>query len=814
MTSPLVLNRVSLCRSFAIVGLLSACAVANSQQESPTNAAHVWKASWITSPDASSRNECILRFRKQFTLQSAPSHYVVHVSADNQFLLMVNGQLVGTGPSHSDIQHWKYETYDLAPVLHAGSNQIAATVWNLGDDAPVRQITARTGFLIDGDTTAEEAVRSDKTWEVAIDKGISTLPTPEEVRRHYYVASPAELMDGHSLLWDWNKLEISNQEKALWKNASIVGGAFAKGMPFAFTDWQLIPDFLPQMERTEQDPGKLVRTSGIVSAGAFPGGTIEIPAHQKASLLIDAGHLTTAFQELTLSKGDHARIVLTYAEALYDADNKKGNRNQIDGKHILGIFDEVHPNGDPAQIYTPLDWRTWRFLQIDVETEDQPVELNGLHAWFTAYPFQEAGSFSSDDLTLVPIWDIGWRTARLCAHDTYMDTPYWERLQYTGDTRIQALISYVVGGDDRLARQAIEAFHNSTISEGITLSHYPASAFQSIPGFSLYWIGMVHDFWMYRNDPDFVRAQLPVVRSTLDWFRSKQNKNALMGKLPWWPFVDWANGFVMGVPPQTATGDSAILSLQFVEALRYAAEMEGAVGNKALAEQDTDEATRIANAVRRLCWDETLGLIADTPEKNHFSQHANAFAVWLDVIPAADQPEVMKRILSASDPSFTSKALPQKLSIASFYYRFYLARALAHAGLGDRYLETLGPWKAMIANGLTTWAETPDPSRSDSHAWSAHPNYDFLTIVAGISPASPNFSRVRIEPHLGALHHVDAVLPSPSGTINAVYDADATVLLAKIKLPEGMTGTLLWKGKSYALVPGSQQLRLPLGKSK
>ena len=41
-----------------------------------------------------------------------------------------------------------------------------------------------------------------------------------------------------------------------------------------------------------------------------------------------------------------------------------------------------------------------------------------------------------------------------------------------------------------------------------------------------------------------------------------------------------------------------------------------------------------------------------------------------------------------------------------------LARAMVHAGLGDRYLDTLGPWKEMLSEGLTTWAEMPPPSRS------------------------------------------------------------------------------------------------------
>ena len=99
-----------------------------------------------------------------------------------------------------------------------------------------------------------------------------------------------------------------------------------------------------------------------------------------------------------------------------------------------------------------------------------------------------------------------------------MDTPYWERLQYVGDTRIQALISYTVAGDDRLARQAIQAFNDSRIPDGITQSRYPTSSPQYIPTFSLLWIGIVHDFWLYRGDPGFVRAQLAGTRTVLDWF--------------------------------------------------------------------------------------------------------------------------------------------------------------------------------------------------------------------------------------------------------------------------------------------------------
>ncbi len=86
------------------------------------------------------------------------------------------------------------------------------------------------------------------------------------------------------------------------------------------------------------------------------------------------------------------------------------------------------------------------------------MQLESLKASFTAYPFNERASFNAGAPDLDKIWEISWRTARLDAHETYMDTPYYEQLQYIGDTRIQALISYAVAGDDRLARQALQAF--------------------------------------------------------------------------------------------------------------------------------------------------------------------------------------------------------------------------------------------------------------------------------------------------------------------------------------------------------------------
>src|SRR5580704_8598051 len=54
--------------------------------------AQLWPAKWITSDDTPARDEAVLYFRKHIQPPAPPQKYVVNVSADNRFVLYVNGQ--------------------------------------------------------------------------------------------------------------------------------------------------------------------------------------------------------------------------------------------------------------------------------------------------------------------------------------------------------------------------------------------------------------------------------------------------------------------------------------------------------------------------------------------------------------------------------------------------------------------------------------------------------------------------------------------------------------------------------------------------
>jgi hypothetical protein len=799
--------------SLPLFAVLLAGLALPAQSQAPLPPHTDWHAGWITHPTAPVREPVVLHFRRALTLDSVPASYPVFVSADNRFILYVNGQRVGEGPARGDLAHWRYERFDLAPLLKSGGNLITATVWNFGIYAPVAQMSDRTAFLLDSVATGATGISTPAGWEVEVEPGQRVLPRVPNGFWAYMAAGTGEELDAAQFDWDWQN--PASKGSAWVKPASPVresiygssGNAASAGATDAPNSWALVPDELPHMEYTATAAGEVVSLDDIAneqpSLSHFPAEPAGLPRGAHIHVLLDRKTLTTAYPHLVFSGGKGAKIRLTYAEALYDKDQKKGDRDEVADRTALGISDLILPDGGPHRVFEPLWWRTWRYLDIDIETAAEPLTLESLTASFTAYPFVEKAGFTaaspaadpalSADLT--KIWEVSWRTARLDAHETYMDTPYYEQLQYIGDTRIQALISYAVADDDRLARQAIRAFDDSRIPEGITRSRYPSSLPQNIPTFSLLWIGMVHDYWMYRPDAETARASLPGTRAVLNWFAAHQQPDGLLHELPYWTFIDWVSSGK--IPTYSASGASCVTTLEYLGALGEGADLEQALGDPVLADRYRTQANTARAAIADACWSASRGLLADNPDQKNFSQQANILAVLYDVVPNDRRKEVLTKVLKI-DPGTT----PDGVLSASYYFRFYLARALDHAGMADEYLDSLSPWRKLLPLHFSTWPEVPGDTRSDSHAWTAHPIYDLLTLVAGIQPDSPGFKTVRIAPHPASLPSLSAAFPHPEGLITVEYKREGTGLTATITLPGKLGGEFVYQEKNWPLHPG------------
>jgi hypothetical protein len=674
---------------------------------------------------------------------------------------------------------------------------IAAVVWHWGEHKPVAQHSHQTGFLIRGATADEAIIDTGATvWKVLANSAYSALPVSREQVGGYYASPPGEMLDAGQYPWGWQQSEFDDSD---WHDAEIVREAWDRGgFPYNAGGWQLVPRSIPLMDEHPVRFQSVRRTEGITTDGKFldDSGTLVVPANTTATMLLDQSHLTNAYFRMETSHGAGSRISVTYAEALKDDNGIKGHRDEVEGKTISGVVDRFHIDGGEKRQYQTLWFRTYRYVELTIETLDQALEIHNVGGLYTAYPYTLNADFDSDLPWLEDMWDINWRVLRLCAWETYFDTPYYEQLQYIGDTRLQALLSLYMSGDDRLMRQALTHFDLSRIPEGLTASRYPSDLGQYIPTFSLFWVAMVHDYWMHRDDSAFVHGLMPGIRNVLGWFEDKVDETGLVGPLPWWPFADWTEEWSSGTAPGGTDGHSVLITLQYVYALQRAVELESAFDRQEEADRLQASINTLLDAVRSKAYDAGRGLFRDSLEEATFSQHTNTMAILTGAAPGEDRPAIMERVLD-------DKSLTQ----AGYYFSFYILEAMREAGLGDRYIEQLTPWQEMLVLGLTTTPEKPPPSRTDSHAWAAHPNYGLLATVLGIRPAAPGFTSVVITPNLGPLQEAQGKMPHPLGEIEvSLKRVGPDGIKSRITLPDRLEGILEWRSEIIHLQSGTQEI--------
>ena len=756
-----------------------------------------WDADWIGVPGQDLRQYAVYHFRKKVSLPQLPSQYVVHVSADNRYKFYVNDSLVALGPCRGDVSNWSYETVDLRPYLHEGENILAAVVWFLADQAPIAQVSGgRMGFLVQGNTDKEAEANTNTTWKCI--KNESYAPCHTGRVRGYYAAGPTESVQTARYPLGWTKADFDDSQ---WPQAVNMEKPAAKGTrdyPYRL----LVPRSLPPMEMTFQRMKSVRKAEGITETGNFlkKPVSLQIPAHTEATLLIDQGFETTGYPHLLWTGGRGAGLTLTYAETLFTVhdgiEEPLGDRDIVDNKICFGYEDHIDADGRDFH-FTPLWWRTWRYIKLTVKTGDDPLTLRDMYGTFSAYPLQCESQFAaSGDADLAKMLEVGWRTARLCANETYMDCPYYEQLQYFGDTRIQAMVTLYNTRDIPLPKQAIEMGRRSMQPDGITASRYPTALPQHISSFSLAWEGIVYDYWMHRGDEAYVRTLLPQIRSVMSWYEQYLRPDGSLDYIPYWFFCDWASNFESGEPIREKNGNSAYQDLLYLKALDEATLLEEAMGLKFMGEHYRELAGRIRKDFRKKYWDEGHKLFADTYDHRNFSQHVNILAILNGIVEGEEARSVCDYML-------TDKSITQ----ATISFRYYLFMAMKKAGMGDAYLDQLGIWRQQLKEHMTTWAEMPEPTRSDCHAWGSSPNIDFFRIILGIETDAPGFKKIRIAPSLGKLRDVSGAIPHPTGWVKAAYKYDKKgQLKVHLELPQGTSGTFVWKGREIPLQAGTTDL--------
>ncbi len=385
----------------------------------------------------------------------------------------------------------------------------------------------------------------------------------------------------------------------------------------------------------------------------------------------------------------------------------------------------------------------------------------------------------------------------MCAHETYMDCPFYEQLMYDGDSRLELLTTGVMTRDDRLIKRAIELLDFSRRNWGFVNERYPAFLPQNSPTFSLIWALMLHDFAWWHNDPAFVKARAIGLRSMLEEFQPCLNGDNLLQDLPGWPFMDWVPQWSIGDAPDGAHGVSGLNNLLYVYALRQSAETEDSLGEPLLARRLREQADRTAASVRAKFWDEARGLMADNLAHSEFSEHGQCLALLSDTLSGVQAARCFTNLLTASD-----------LKRTTIYFSFYLFETFQKFGRGDLIVQRMSFWKDLVKQGLCTPVEMPGDTRSDCHGWGSHPLFHLHASVAGIRPGSPGFRTARIAPQPGDLPRIVSRTPHPDGFIALDLSFADGGCRGNVELPPGITGVFDWHAREQKLSSGANVIDL------
>jgi len=719
-------------------------------------------------------------------LIEVPDSFIVNVTAFHIYKLFVNGQKPGFGPQRNAGEHRKYDSYNLAPYLKTGKNTIKVEVIYWGKHSGQAFPINGTKFWFN--CPADALLNTPGSWRAYADSSLSVIPVVNTVDvRGGFLAPACDSV--HYKPYLNNKLPIN-----LVNNFAIE--PTKRKIPYPE---QRIERFTKPVAQSEP-----LDTSAL-NEEKF---SMQIAPNKKVSFLIDNKVLTNGYPQLWYSEGKGAKIKISYAESLFlkgqrDAEGKliqegqkKGNRNIFADKDFVGYYDVIMPDGGEGY-FEPSWFRSFRYLKIDITTSSDTLIISDFYNLFTAYPFIQKASFTCDNNELNKIWKTSWRTARLCAMDTYMDCPYYEQLQYIGDTRIQAIITYTNTTDSLLPRNAIEQFAQSINDDGLTLAAYPSNGDNIIPPFSLFWTLMVSDYYAYKNDKDYVFSYLDKISNVFEWHLKYYDSNThVLSKLPYWNFVDWPKQWAWdpeintgGIPAGAKDGVSSILNMQFVYALQKLSPVFKDAGRNVDAQHYDSIAKQIKTAIYQTCWDTTENYLKDAPNVNEYSQHANILAVLTNTIKENKVPEFIERV-----------ALDTRLIQTTVYYRFYLFEALKKAHREDLYIKLLTPWTDMLKLGLTTFAEKPDPTRSDCHGWSASPNINFLDVICGIRIVNSEKRQLTINPTPGNLKFIHATYPIGNDAIYFSYIQDSGKF--EISIPENVNADFSFMNSKQELSTG------------
>jgi hypothetical protein len=760
-------------------------------------------------------------FRKDFELAVVPATVPFFITADKCYRLYVNGAYVCRGPARGYQDHWPFDEVDISRYLRVGANRVTVEAYTPGIGTFQYIHKSIAGMLCAADI-GEVKIRSDLSWKMRRSTGHRVMTARYSVQLDFQEDFDAAV-DGRDWIhaqtppadaWSTedNSWEAFSDDYEVPPHVGMVPGEITFGRP----PWDtveprgiphLADSFIAPVGITAHAVGKSGRDyktreniswgwigegkkvsawdSGKDIAARSDNGWLEFelaPVGQGSfrAVTLDLGKIYYGHLEISAVGATGGEIIdFQYDQCLRDgkpAFIQPGNACNI------ALANRLHlaPGKTEHDFYHMLAFRNVTVIARDVTSL---LKLK-IRMREYGYPFSMQGVFECSDQTLNGIHAACRHTQKICSLDAYVDTPWREQAQWWGDARVQAWNTFYLDGDARLFARGIRSIAGQRTSHGLTYGHAPTIAYNCIlPDFALTWIMTNWDYYWQTGEIDLFKEMLPVAEGIFSYFDSPRARGAhglLRHDERFWYFGDWA-------PLYKGYGEPTLLNLYYLLALDAMAKMLRAAGltdkaldfEKRLTEHTTLARKYFYNPETKLMFG---GLEADGTPSGVESVHDQILALMLELVPEAEETMINEIVLPCLRGEEMTRAQP------SAFWSAYMLTEMGRRGYRQECMDYIRRgWEPMLSTGTTweifTWNETNN--HSCTHAWSAHPCYHLVNLLAGVRQTAPGWREVEIDPFFApGIASVKAVIPAPRGKISVSWQLSSGKPKVDLDLPE------------------------------
>ena len=397
----------------------------------------------------------------------------------------------------------------------------------------------------------------------------------------------------------------------------------------------------------------------------------------------------------------------------------------------------------------------FRFVRIELVEPETVLPVKSVRAVLKYRDLPYLGSFRCSDERLTRIWETGAYTVHLNMQDYLWDGVKRDRLVWVGDMHPEVMTIASVFGNFEVVHRSLDFVRDSS-----PLPNW----MNGIAAYSMWWLIIHHDLYMYGGDLPYLREQKEYINGLIDVLSSNMdgNRENLQGGQR---LLDWPTSEM----PEVIHSGYQSLMVMTMEAGARIGEWTG----------DKD--------MRKKCID-TLDKLR---KYNPGSCNNKQAAAMLLISGMAESPTNECDIIAKDGANGFST-----------FFGYYMLRALAMGGRFEEAMEIISDyWGAMLDLGATSfwedldYAEALKAARIDEpvphgafdyhassgnycykghrhsfcHGWASGPTSWMSQYILGITPLEPGCRKVAIRPNLGKLQWAEGSFPTPYGVINVKH---------------------------------------------